>query len=86
MFEFLTPNFGDFFRLKDTLASFLQNYYNIRENEGEDDFSWQSFKEDTVGLNSSISERAEDLIRLYARELTLLLLLLLNMEMGFMEI
>jgi len=68
MFEFLTPNFGDFFRIKDALASFLQSYYSIRENEGEEDFSWQSFKEDTVGLESSISERAEDLIRLYARD------------------
>jgi len=68
MFEFLTPNFGDFLNLKDALATFLQSYYEVREEEGNNDTSWNTFKKDTREMDLKVKSRTEDLIKLYTED------------------
>jgi len=68
MFEFLTPKFGDFFRIKEGISSFLQSYYDVREGERKNDSSWQSFKQDTDDLQLSIPDRSNALIKLFSED------------------
>jgi len=68
MFEFLTLKFGDFFRIKEGISTFLQNYYDVREDDNKNDSSWRAFKQDTKDLQLSIPARSNALIKLFSED------------------
>ena len=68
MFELLRPKFGDFINLKNTLSSFLDAYYRLRQESGIRDESWQKFTALSNTLDQTPLERSKDLIQLYTED------------------
>ena len=70
MLGFLAQKNRKFMPLKGLLGGFLDRYYSLREELGEDDESWAAFQEDTRAMDLEVNNRHEDLIAQYSQDVT----------------
>ncbi len=70
MVGFLAQQNKKFFDIKDLLGGFLERYYSLRDELGEEDPSWLEFQADTLEMEMDVSERYSDLVSLYSQDVT----------------
>jgi|TARA_A100000172_G_scaffold41301_3_gene25211 hypothetical protein len=68
MFAFSANKILKNFNLKQLAGGLLQRYYQLRQDEGVKDTSWDTFKDSSQEMNLSVTDRLEDLLKLYATD------------------